>query len=579
MWRFRYIALVLLASFWTAGNSFAVYRKPRNSISKPPLGTVVNTSNPLSQGLVGIWALNEGAGAKLYSSIDLSTGTFNGVSIVNWAVGRMGKALQFTSALSSGSVVVSNADKFTLSPTNPTITMECWFEYNAQSNAAQHSLFVKAYGTNQSSPDMGLTIFDGGSANLRIWTAVQGQIQNTAGQTFVNQALNDYVVVFSSSGANVSASTYVNGKFTTTITGASNGLAMSGGALSIGGQQRTGSIAQQSPDALIYRCAYWNRGLSATEIKQLYLTPWVMFDSPNIKMPTQPLATNGISSLWKRTLPYTNRKPPLGTKINASSTLSQGMVFATILNENGGVAHDIVSGKASSSATGTWSNGPYGPALSFNGSSDEANFGDRAEWRKGGDVTISVYANPVSESNTRGAFAKRQTISPFAQLDMLFNCDESGSTASGKWAFLNRDGTFFSQAATTSGLDGKYHLYTVTFQYSINTVNFYLDGILQNAVGSSSGVGNYTGTDPICVGSGNSSLFYNKTISHAMYWSRALSATEIKQLYLTPFSMFSRSEYLRIYPSTATPSAIVSPALSIQGSLFKIRNALFKVVN
>ena len=75
------------------------YRHPKSFILKPPLGTPINTGDPLAKSLVGAWSLGEGGGLKTF---DMSgrgnTGTLtNGPT---WVPGRRGRALKFIKASS-----------------------------------------------------------------------------------------------------------------------------------------------------------------------------------------------------------------------------------------------------------------------------------------------------------------------------------------------------------------------------------------------------------------------------------------------------------------------------------------------
>jgi hypothetical protein len=52
---------------------------PFSQLQKPPLGSQLNRSHPLSRGLVGCWLLNEGGGTKIFDLSGNGThGTFNG---------------------------------------------------------------------------------------------------------------------------------------------------------------------------------------------------------------------------------------------------------------------------------------------------------------------------------------------------------------------------------------------------------------------------------------------------------------------------------------------------------------------
>jgi len=49
--------------------------------SKPPMGTPIDWSNPLTQGLVGAWAFNEGGGTSAYNLVSGKTNLLNGAVV------------------------------------------------------------------------------------------------------------------------------------------------------------------------------------------------------------------------------------------------------------------------------------------------------------------------------------------------------------------------------------------------------------------------------------------------------------------------------------------------------------------
>lgn len=63
--------------------------------AKPLFGTPLNTSHPLSQGMVGCWLFNEGGGTTVYDSLNKYHGTLAGSTLPTWVTGPYGSSLQF----------------------------------------------------------------------------------------------------------------------------------------------------------------------------------------------------------------------------------------------------------------------------------------------------------------------------------------------------------------------------------------------------------------------------------------------------------------------------------------------------
>lgn len=58
--------------------------------TKPPLGTPIDWSNPLTQGLVGAWAFNEGGGAKVLNNVNQELALFDHSGVMSWSPEGMG---------------------------------------------------------------------------------------------------------------------------------------------------------------------------------------------------------------------------------------------------------------------------------------------------------------------------------------------------------------------------------------------------------------------------------------------------------------------------------------------------------
>lgn len=253
-------------------------------------------------------------------------------------------------------------------------------------------------------------------------------------------------------------------------------------------------------------------------------------------------------------------------RLNRASPLARGLVFSWIART--ATAEELVFGSRPVSGSATPAGSPFGPGNAFNGTSQELNYGDRADWRPGtSPLTISVLANPISEANARGLITKRHTSGAFEQLGFYSNLNEAGSVAAGKinLTVIAADTTERRAASTSAVIDGGFHEYTwVVNAYANGGFVLYIDGVPQ-AVTDRAGGGapNYTGTDPLVVGSANATAFHNQTIVRANYWLRALSPQEVWQLAApqTRRDLYLPPKWRTIVQGTAGGDVTVTPGV------------------
>src|SRR2546421_50667 len=96
-------------------------------------------------------------------------------------------------------------------------------------------------------------------------------------------------------------------------------------------------------------------------------------------------------------------KPPVGTQINFGHPLAKGLVGCWLFNEFGGklVSNGLFRnhGTLSGATLPSWSTGPTGPALTFDGSSSYVDVGSDSVLGLTGPMTIQVFlSRPSSPS-------------------------------------------------------------------------------------------------------------------------------------------------------------------------------------
>lgn len=236
----------------------------------PPVGARLNRSHPLAKGLVGCWLMNEGNGDVVYDvSGNGNNGTLTNMDPeTDWVSGAFGRALDFDGIndyvkMSAGALKVTK-----------NITISAWVRA-ANSNdkdsiIAWDSGSVDAYG---------MYLKDSGSVDAAcffIKTLDNGSVKvckNFVAGTIVDGQWYHMVGVYDGMNARVYLDAIEQASGT-----ASGNLAYSefgNQSLNIGADQ------VRFREALIADVCIFNRALTSQEIKQLYITPYAMFERPS----------------------------------------------------------------------------------------------------------------------------------------------------------------------------------------------------------------------------------------------------------------------------------------------------------
>jgi hypothetical protein len=241
--------------------------------NKPWLGVPINWGDPLARGLVGCWLMNEGTGDKVY---DLSgngkTGSF--VGSTGFKSARFGSGVEFDG---TDSVInLGTIHNFTTQP----FTYSCWVNFDTLQAGTNPTILWKGnwedcgyyWCVNKvSNPTQALVFF----TNNQLLTP---KVVSTATASNIIQVGQWYFLVVTRDGTSVRL--YVNGVDKTDTAGShiDPGTA-SGKSLICGAYESTYSNIDGKFDHLM--C--YNRALSATEVQQLYMAPFRMFERPSIE--------------------------------------------------------------------------------------------------------------------------------------------------------------------------------------------------------------------------------------------------------------------------------------------------------
>jgi hypothetical protein len=235
---------------------------------KPELGAMIDRSRPLSQGLLGLYAINEAAGSTLYDAAgnpaSLSASGFGSTS--PWGSGRVGTCLSCTVTGAGFKATVPAVRQL---PWPLTIAVAWQFAGNATSVGQIFGLFRDD------------------TTNFRLLT-----VETTSGSTGANFVANstnpffqtsalgttaDHVASFSvvPNGSNGTGTAYVDGL--PVATGAVTGTATwsSTSPVVVGACQ--GGLTGRKPNALVHWAAWWGRELTAIEHATIGASPSAIF--------------------------------------------------------------------------------------------------------------------------------------------------------------------------------------------------------------------------------------------------------------------------------------------------------------
>ncbi len=261
----------------------------------------------------------------------------------------------------------------------------------------------------------------------------------------------------------------------------------------------------------------YNRALSATEIQQLYNmgAATKLAASPKIATSTCS-STSGLScglvGYW--------------TLDGKDTNWSTGITLDKSGNGNNG---QLVSMSTSSSPVA----GKVGQGLTFKGVG-YTNAGTGSALNViGSDFSVSVWAKTNQIGTTRMILQKGSGPAISSEKGYQLYLGNTGTN----WVFSVWDGAsptnHTPRGQTTYGVEiGKWHYLTGIFRTSTKTAYLYVDGILRDQASNASFSTPDISTNPLFIGaSSDGSTLWNGLLDDIRIYNRALSATEVQQLY------------------------------------------------
>ena len=426
--------------------------------------------------------------ARVYDRAGGTSGYFSGGATSSAkTLGILGQAFTFDGS--------NDYVYFSYDPPNTSQTMSVWVKTTSSSKSIMG--FASLHPTGGSN-DRQFYINAAGTVTYRVW---DGSEKTRTSTSRVNDGRWHFITGRYEEGVGISL--FVDGvqEGTTLSTGAPFNYSPPA-YLSVGKE----SISAYLPGT-IDDVRFYNRALSAAEIKQLYQLGGGVQNASSATLTAGTPLASGLVGHWTFD----------GAKMTQNVADSSG------LGNNG-----FLSGFTST----TTAIGKLGQALLLDGTDDRVNMGDVASLRLTGSMTISTWIKPDSLGYSGGGQPGIMINKLGFQRAYNFALNTTGTVIIN----IASDSTTLVSRASTGVLttDRWYHVVGV-YDSSAQTLSTYINGALSN--------GTLTGTvpasqfsdnsQPVWIGGRNdfATQYFDGTIDDVRIYNRALSAAEVLQLY------------------------------------------------
>jgi hypothetical protein len=238
------------------------------------------------------------------------------------------------------------------------------------------------------------------------------------------------------------------------------------------------------------------------------------------------------------TTDYGMIKPPPGCQIDYGHPINAGLVGYWLFNEKGGTRlndysgygnHGTLTNFAFSGSTSNWVGSPMGGALNWDGSNDLITINN---FNVGTRRTYSFWVNATtlpSGGNLVTIIGKRLVG---ATNEMAIYMNSSGQTRFILYGGSSPLPTLIVNSTSTTGVvTGKWN--HIVWTYDNITVNTYLNGRLDKSTAVAGTP--YNSTEIYNIGNeGDGTRVLNGSLDQMIWFGRAITATEVSQLYSTP---------------------------------------------
>lgn len=228
--------------------------------------------------------------------------------------------------------------------------------------------------------------------------------------------------------------------------------------------------------------------------------------------------------------------PPITGKLNTNHPLARGLVGHWTLNEGGGqLAFDAATGGINNGSLqngSAWKQTARGNAILFDGSNDLVTIANNSAIQIENDITLSAWVYIVSFPHTFNQIIMKNNANT-GYYGMLVN-------SSGKFLFQKPS---ISPTSTTTLTTGVWYHLLATCQGNGGTGNckLYINGVLDATSGTSAtAFGTSTAALQFGADAVNAGRQGNILLNDVKIYNRALSYSEIRQLYTSPYCMYSQ---------------------------------------
>lgn len=479
-------------------------RMYNRALSSPEISVLYNSgfqkinssqNTKVTSGLVGLWTFD---GADLSGTLAYDRAGSNNGTLTNGptrSLGRISQALSFDGV--DDYLPLGNASGLQLT----TGTISAWIK-TSDAGSSFRGIFVKQFAYGLFLENNILTVYDWGSG--------------FGISTHTNLANNQWhhVVITFNSGVSNGTFIYIDGVLTLTITitvsNQLNGLSIGCGGLSVGNGN---TCDNQFFKGIIDEARIYNRALTQAEINQLYaMGEGTKVNTSQNKVPGSSLES-GLVGMWSF------NGVDLTDKIYDRSTQANNGYF--------------IGGATSSAKT----IGKVGQAIKFDGVDDRVDVSHSSSLNISGQITMSAWVNVSSFpssgtgclSNSCGTIVEKGYDGTNEPYFLRFQ-NEGGIIRIYSGSF--QVPTNYDVAWNVAGINAN-EWHHIVGQYDGTNWKIYVDGVEKASTPQASGA--LVNTKPLNVGTsdinGVLSRFLNGKIDEVRIYNRALTATEVKQLY------------------------------------------------
>jgi len=233
-------------------------------------------------------------------------------------------------------------------------------------------------------------------------------------------------------------------------------------------------------------------------------------------------------------------KPPKGARLSYGHRLGEGLVSAWLFDEGGGPKiYDSANRNNGTltnfTATSGWSSGPFGDCLTFDGVDDYIDVPNHSTLGITAQITMSAWVRRLGAS----AGQYKTIISRWGNSNSyVFLYDDTGNQLQVRLSGLST----VTVSRSVSIEDSLWHHATVTYDGA--NITLYLDGLQLGAQTASTGsiINNNLSLRIGRDNTGFGTAYWNGQLDAIAIYNRALSASEVRQLYSDPFAAFRRRQ-------------------------------------